>query len=80
MKKNKIYASGIVKNEKWAWQGTVIAPNKKRALEMMVSFKKKEGINGRCEVTDLFNVLTDREEGVRQSTILHSMPWDKKDD
>lgn len=58
MSENRIYAAGIVKNEKWAWQGTVIAPNKKRALQLMSDFKKKQGMDGRCEVDCFFNFQT----------------------
>ena len=70
--KNKVYAAGIVDHRgDWIWQGTVVAATLTEGKRLLASFKRRNDIAGRCEVTSFGPAnVTRRPVGVSNSTNL----------
>ena len=72
VKIKQVYAAGIVNSkDQWSWQGTVVAYSIAQAKRLLTSYKKEDGMKGRCEVIDMDGPhYTNRAIGVSDSTQL----------
>jgi hypothetical protein len=72
VKIKKVYAAGIVNaKDQWSWQGTAVAHSIAEAKQLLMAYKKADGIKGRCEVTDMNGPnYTNRPIGISHSTDL----------
>jgi len=72
VKIKQVYAAGIVNSkDQWSWQGTVVAHSIAEAKRLLTSYKKEDGMQGRCEVIDMDGPhYTNRQIGVSHSTDL----------
>ena len=68
----KVYAAGIVNSkDQWSWQGTAVAHSIAEAKQLLIAYKKSDGIKGRCEVIDINGPnYTNRPIGISNSTNL----------
>jgi hypothetical protein len=72
VKIKKVYAAGIVNSkDQWSWQGTVVAYSIEEAKRLLTTYRRADGMQGRCEVIDMNGPnYTNRPIGVSDSTQL----------